>query len=175
MVYFPSTSSLGLAVSLGSLLLWMAHTITLAGALPSPQVPPLHDTSILRPPSPVLGDDDEVRWLPRAVDTAEAINGSDPFGSTTNNMTGGPTNVPMGWVDPRLRGGRMLDVGPPATERRRQRTFANATFCIIVIFQFVLPRKGEPLNVIISGLSDPYVLTRKGLLKWAQYVCTIPI
>ena len=66
----------------------------------------------------MFGDDDDVRWLPRAVDTAEATNGSDLFGSTTNNITGGPTNVPMGWVNPRLRGGRMLDVGTLATERQ---------------------------------------------------------
>jgi len=51
-----------------------------------------------------------------------------------------------------------------------RRTLANETFYITAISQFVLPRYGEPLNVIISGLSDPYVLTRKGLLKWAQYV-----
>ncbi|KAG8838824.1 hypothetical protein FRC18_002498 [Serendipita sp. 400] len=52
------------------------------------------------------------------------------------------TEVPMGWVDPRLRGGRMLD--------------------------FTLPGRGEPLNVIISGLSDPYILTPRGLLHYAQ-------
>lgn len=34
--------------------------------------------------------------------------------------------------------------------------------------QFTLPGKGEPLNVIISGLSDPYVLTPRGLLHYAQ-------
>ncbi|KIM22419.1 hypothetical protein M408DRAFT_332929 [Serendipita vermifera MAFF 305830] len=52
------------------------------------------------------------------------------------------SNAPMGWADPRLRGGRMLD--------------------------FVSPGLGEPLNVIISGLSDPYILTPRGLLHYAQ-------
>ncbi|CCA73120.1 hypothetical protein PIIN_07074 [Serendipita indica DSM 11827] len=52
--------------------------------------------------------------------------------------------APMGWVDPRLRGGRMVD--------------------------FTLPGRGEPLNAIISGLSDPYILTTRGLLHYAQTI-----
>ncbi|KAF5360554.1 hypothetical protein D9756_005050 [Leucocoprinus leucothites] len=42
-----------------------------------------------------------------------------------------------GWYDPSLNGGRMLD--------------------------FTTRRYGEPLNVIISGSSDPFVLTDEGL------------
>jgi hypothetical protein len=34
--------------------------------------------------------------------------------------------------------------------------------------QYTLPGLGEPLNVIISGLSDPYVLTLRGLLHYSQ-------
>jgi hypothetical protein len=34
----------------------------------------------------------------------------------------------------------------------------------------VSPGLGEPMNVIISGLSDPRVLTDDGFLNWAQSV-----
>jgi len=47
-----------------------------------------------------------------------------------------------GWADPRLNGGQMLD--------------------------FTLPELGEPINVIISGLSDPAILTHMGLHKYAK-------
>ncbi|GLB38657.1 hypothetical protein LshimejAT787_0505220 [Lyophyllum shimeji] len=49
-----------------------------------------------------------------------------------------------GWLDPRLNGGRFLD--------------------------FTTPTHGEPLNVIISGLSDPYVLTEDGLHEYAKSI-----
>lgn len=42
----------------------------------------------------------------------------------------------IGWVDPRILGGRLLD--------------------------FTTADEGEPLNVIISGMSDPYVLSEAG-------------
>jgi len=48
-----------------------------------------------------------------------------------------------GWVDPRILGGRLLD--------------------------FTTPRKGEPLNVIVSGNSDSYVLTDNGFSNYAKY------
>ncbi|KAG8903011.1 hypothetical protein FRB99_003818, partial [Tulasnella sp. 403] len=47
-----------------------------------------------------------------------------------------------GWADPRINGGQMLD--------------------------FTLPDLGEPINVIISGLSDPHVLTHEGLHRYAK-------
>ncbi|KLO14789.1 hypothetical protein SCHPADRAFT_902930 [Schizopora paradoxa] len=50
----------------------------------------------------------------------------------------------VGWYDPRLRGGRMLD--------------------------YATPRLGEPLNVIISAHSDPYVLTDSGLHMYAKSI-----
>ncbi|PCH39860.1 hypothetical protein WOLCODRAFT_136532 [Wolfiporia cocos MD-104 SS10] len=50
----------------------------------------------------------------------------------------------QGWFDPRLHGGRMLD--------------------------FTTPTLGEPLNVFISGLSDPYVLTEHGLHAYAKSI-----
>jgi hypothetical protein len=49
-----------------------------------------------------------------------------------------------GWVDPRINGGRLLD--------------------------FTTKTKGEPLNVIISALSDPFILTDKGLHYYAKSI-----
>lgn len=43
-----------------------------------------------------------------------------------------------------------------------------------IISQFTTRRLGEPLNVIISSLSDPYVLTETGLHAYAKYVCSAP-
>ncbi|KIJ99520.1 hypothetical protein K443DRAFT_170677 [Laccaria amethystina LaAM-08-1] len=48
----------------------------------------------------------------------------------------------VGWFDPRVNGGQFLD--------------------------FTTKRYGEPLNVIISGLSDPYILTDPGLHAYAK-------
>lgn len=50
----------------------------------------------------------------------------------------------QGWADPRLNGGRMLD--------------------------FTTAHYGEPLNVIISALSDPYILTEEGMRVYAKCV-----
>ncbi|KAF8073977.1 hypothetical protein FPV67DRAFT_1480054 [Lyophyllum atratum] len=49
-----------------------------------------------------------------------------------------------GWLDPRLNGGRFLD--------------------------FATPTHGEPLNVILSGLSDPFILTEDGLHEYAKSI-----
>jgi len=49
-----------------------------------------------------------------------------------------------GWFDPRINGGRWLD--------------------------FTTPRKGEPLNVIISALSDPFVLTDDGFHQYSKSI-----
>ena len=61
----------------------------------------------------------------------------------------------QGWADPRLRGGRMLDVRTPLT------IVALADYST-VFSKFTLPELGEPINVIISGLSDPFILTHDG-------------
>ncbi|TFK62573.1 hypothetical protein BDN72DRAFT_776924 [Pluteus cervinus] len=53
-----------------------------------------------------------------------------------------PLDTSAGWVDPRILGGRFLD-------------FVNKTH-------------GEPLNVIISGLSDPFILSEDGLHIYAK-------
>ncbi|KAH0831963.1 hypothetical protein J3R83DRAFT_12852 [Lanmaoa asiatica] len=50
-----------------------------------------------------------------------------------------PPKDEIGWADPRTLGGRFID--------------------------FTTPRYGEPLNVIISNLSDPFVLTDEGF-RW---------
>jgi hypothetical protein len=34
--------------------------------------------------------------------------------------------------------------------------------------QFTAPLLGEPLNVILSGLSDPYVLTEEGFREYTK-------
>ncbi|KAF9481149.1 hypothetical protein BDN70DRAFT_876771 [Pholiota conissans] len=48
----------------------------------------------------------------------------------------------VGWFDPRANGGRLLD--------------------------YTTKKYGEPLNVIISGSSDPYVLTDEGFHDYAK-------
>ncbi|CAL1712158.1 unnamed protein product [Somion occarium] len=55
-----------------------------------------------------------------------------------------PTNDTEGWIDPRLNGGRLLD--------------------------FTTKRLGEPLNVIISSLSDPFILSETGLHIYAKSI-----
>jgi len=47
-----------------------------------------------------------------------------------------------GWADPRINGGRMLD--------------------------YTLPHLGEPINIIISGKSDPWILTPRGLHMYSK-------
>jgi len=49
-----------------------------------------------------------------------------------------------GWYNPNLGGGQMLD--------------------------FTLPKLGEPINVIISGLSDTTVLSHQGLHRYAKSI-----
>ncbi|KZS86722.1 hypothetical protein SISNIDRAFT_420591 [Sistotremastrum niveocremeum HHB9708] len=65
-------------------------------------------------------------------------------GVTGNENKSSSEGVESGWIDPRLDGGRMID--------------------------FTTPRRGEPLNVIISGLSDPRILSDDG---FKSYISTI--
>ncbi|KAF9013166.1 hypothetical protein BDQ17DRAFT_1386784 [Cyathus striatus] len=53
-------------------------------------------------------------------------------------------NRAVGWFDPRLNGGRLLD--------------------------FTTKRFGEPLNVIISGNSDPFILTDLGFSQYTKSI-----
>ncbi|KAJ7617518.1 hypothetical protein DFH06DRAFT_1238022 [Mycena polygramma] len=52
--------------------------------------------------------------------------------------------VPAGWIDPRIGGGRLLD--------------------------YTSKKRGEPLNVIISGASDPFVLTDEGFIAYVASI-----
>jgi hypothetical protein len=53
-------------------------------------------------------------------------------------------SVLVPWIDPRINGGRFLD--------------------------YTTPKFGEPLNVIISAASDPFVLTDSGLHHYAKSI-----
>jgi len=53
----------------------------------------------------------------------------------------------QGWFDPRVNGGRFLDY----TNHKP-------------------PYRGEPLNIIITALSDPYVLTDEGLRTYSKSI-----
>ncbi|KAH7885402.1 hypothetical protein F5I97DRAFT_1885046 [Phlebopus sp. FC_14] len=52
--------------------------------------------------------------------------------------------VEIGWADPRILGGQFID--------------------------FTTPRDGEPLNVIISNLSDPFILTEEGFRMYYKSI-----
>jgi hypothetical protein len=54
------------------------------------------------------------------------------------------TAAEVGWFDPRANGGRLLD--------------------------YTTKKYGEPLNVIISGLSDPFILTDDGFYLYAKSI-----
>ncbi|KAI0772213.1 hypothetical protein BC629DRAFT_1291472 [Irpex lacteus] len=56
----------------------------------------------------------------------------------------GPVEDTEGWIDPRLNGGRFID--------------------------FTTTELGEPLNVIISSLSDPFVLEETGFRLYARSI-----
>lgn len=81
-------------------------------------------------------------WLSLAIYSAFAF----PLSNVAQQSLGKSNieDVFIGWHDPRLNGGRFLD--------------------------FTTPKYGEPLNVIISGLSDPYVLTESGLHDYAKSI-----
>ncbi|KAF7299763.1 hypothetical protein HMN09_00982200 [Mycena chlorophos] len=53
-----------------------------------------------------------------------------------------------GWIDPRLGGGQMLD--------------------------FTTKTRGEPLNIIISGASDPFILTDEGFTAYVNSIGYAP-
>ncbi|KAL6308277.1 hypothetical protein BKA93DRAFT_868952 [Sparassis latifolia] len=55
-----------------------------------------------------------------------------------------PVGNTEGWIDPRINGGRFLD--------------------------FTTDVLGEPLNIVISGLSDPFILTEVGLHSYAKSI-----
>ncbi|KAJ7643788.1 hypothetical protein FB45DRAFT_896068 [Roridomyces roridus] len=56
----------------------------------------------------------------------------------------GGTVTLAGWHDPRIGGGRLLD--------------------------YTTKKRGEPLNVIVSGTSDPFILTDEGFIAYVQSI-----
>lgn len=71
----------------------------------------------------------------------------DPFESQailTENDQSEKLKIELGWFDPRDRGGQFLD--------------------------FTTIKYGEPLNVIISGHSDPFILTEDGLHAYSKSI-----
>lgn len=62
----------------------------------------------------------------------------------------------IGWADPRVLGGQFIDVSILSVA---------PTSLDPSLAQFTTPRYGEPLNVIISNQSDPFVLTDEGF-RW---------
>ena len=66
-----------------------------------------------------------------------------------------------GWHDPRVYGGRMLDVSLCCSIYERSKL-------MIRICKYASPDKGEPLNVIISANSDPFILTDSGFQEYAK-------
>ncbi|PPR07680.1 hypothetical protein CVT24_003923 [Panaeolus cyanescens] len=71
----------------------------------------------------------------------------------------------VGWYDPRINGGRFLDVSTVTI-------FCDNTIGLIQVFftQYTNKKYGEPLNIIISGLSDPYILTERGFHEYAKSI-----
>ncbi|RPD62613.1 hypothetical protein L226DRAFT_532393 [Lentinus tigrinus ALCF2SS1-7] len=55
-----------------------------------------------------------------------------------------PTKHTLGWIDPRLKGGRLID--------------------------YTSDDLGEPLNIIISAESDPYILTEQGMQTYVKSI-----
>ena len=64
-----------------------------------------------------------------------------------------------GWYDPRERGGQFLDV----SEAYLKRYLSGLTST-----KYTTKKYGEPLNIIISGHSDPFILSDTGLHSYAK-------
>ncbi|KAF9527501.1 hypothetical protein CPB83DRAFT_876342 [Crepidotus variabilis] len=75
---------------------------------------------------------------------ATAVDNHDYPGRSAQSVltTARNTQQQVGWYDPRSLGGQLLD--------------------------FTTPTHGEPLNVIVSGLSDPDILTEAGFRDYAK-------
>ena len=71
----------------------------------------------------------------------------------------------IGWFDPRPNGGRLLDVSGLHRVGSAHRPCRNV--------QYTTKKYGEPLNIIISGASDPYVLTDEGFHVYAKCAASL--
>ncbi|VDC02448.1 unnamed protein product [Peniophora sp. CBMAI 1063] len=75
---------------------------------------------------------------------ALAVPAQEPLVVSHHSAPPAEVDLSAGWVDPRILGGRMLDW--PGGEL------------------------GEPLNIIVSGLSDPFVLTPDGFRAYTKSI-----
>jgi hypothetical protein len=81
------------------------------------------------------------------------------FGNVNLTASG---DAPIGWYDPRMNGGRFLDVSDDFQNDYEE---LNQKWC-----QYTNETYGEPLNVIISALSDPFIMTDEGFRLYTKYV-----
>lgn len=72
-------------------------------------------------------------------------------------------DISEGWADPRINGGRFLDVCLMLCRRCQYPRDDD-----LPRPQFTAPLLGEPLNIILSGLSDPLVLTEDGFREYTK-------
>lgn len=95
----------------------------------------------------------------------------------------GPKHYPEGWRDPRLGGGRMINVRGQLlvplgnTNTRLCRSLPLKDLVLSTVFQYALglnltnnTTPGEPINLIITGNSDRRILTDWGFEQYARYV-----
>ena len=98
------------------------------------------------------GSEQLILTPPRPSNKPEYRNGETP-----------PATDNLGWVDPRLNGGRFLDV-----------CFVYASkyysLSIDTAMKFTTRKYGEPLNIIISALSDSYILDDVGFRAYSKCV-----
>ncbi|KAI0312868.1 hypothetical protein OF83DRAFT_1144019 [Amylostereum chailletii] len=80
-------------------------------------------------------------WSAWSVSDETVLSAGAQVVSVSSSRPSEEVDISAGWVDPRINGGRLLD--------------------------FTLPKLGEPLNIIVSGLSDPFILTDSGFRHYA--------
>jgi hypothetical protein len=84
-----------------------------------------------------------------------------PAGLTSEGTASDASSEFGGWYDPRSNGGRLLDV-------RYFHPHIYIPFSCGNPLKFTTKRHGEPLNVIISALSDPEILSETGFRTYAK-------
>ncbi|KAF7364858.1 hypothetical protein MVEN_00356100 [Mycena venus] len=80
--------------------------------------------------------------IPLLLTVVAASPAQRPFG--TDHVSEIEDGIPAGWIDPRILGGQLLD--------------------------FTSKTRGEPLNVIIAGTSDPFILTDEGFIAYVASI-----
>ncbi|KAI0754769.1 hypothetical protein C8Q80DRAFT_1140917 [Daedaleopsis nitida] len=83
---------------------------------------------------------------PSRLDSDGQVVLSDPFKKNREYENGElpPVENTLGWIDPRLNGGRFID--------------------------YTTEKLGEPLNIIISSESDDYILTEQGMQTYIKSI-----